>query len=51
MTLYVNNRSVMVYTFFDDGSLRTMVEEDIVKYLGNEEEVNPLCVQSVDGEC
>ncbi|XP_062703997.1 uncharacterized protein LOC115255979 [Aedes albopictus] len=45
VTLYANNRSIMVYAFLDDGSSRTLIEEDVVKYLGNEGEVNPLCLQ------
>ncbi|XP_039438455.1 uncharacterized protein LOC120419726 [Culex pipiens pallens] len=43
--LHGNNRSVSAYAFLDDGSSRTMVDEEIAKELGVEGEVLPLCLQ------
>ncbi|XP_038113588.1 uncharacterized protein LOC119767877 [Culex quinquefasciatus] len=43
--LHANERSVSAYAFLDDGSSRTMVDEEIAKELGVEGEVLPLCLQ------
>ncbi|XP_062556715.1 uncharacterized protein LOC134221537 [Armigeres subalbatus] len=45
VTLFGNNRSVAVYAFLDDGSERTLVEQDVVNKLGVEGEHIPLCLQ------
>ncbi|XP_062557968.1 uncharacterized protein LOC134222837 [Armigeres subalbatus] len=45
VTLHGNNRSMSVFAFLDDGSERTLVEEDVVKKLGVEGEHLPLCLQ------
>ncbi|XP_062552012.1 uncharacterized protein LOC134217262 [Armigeres subalbatus] len=45
VTLHGNNRSISVFAFLDDGSERTLVEEDVVKKLGVEGEHLPLCLQ------
>ncbi|XP_038116955.1 uncharacterized protein LOC119769128 [Culex quinquefasciatus] len=43
--LHGNNRTVSAFAFLDDGSSRTMVDEEIAKELGVEGEVLPLCLQ------
>ncbi|XP_062713212.1 uncharacterized protein LOC134290169 [Aedes albopictus] len=45
VTLHGNNRSVSVYAFLDDGSEKTLVDEDVVKQLGVVGEMQPLCLQ------
>ncbi|XP_058827154.1 uncharacterized protein LOC131687123 [Topomyia yanbarensis] len=45
VTLYGNNRSVSVYAFLDDGSERTLIDEELVKDLGVVGDPQPLCLQ------
>ncbi|XP_058448630.1 uncharacterized protein LOC131428600 [Malaya genurostris] len=45
VTLYGNNCSVSVYAFLDEGSEKTLVDEDVVKQLGVVGETLPLCLQ------
>ncbi|XP_062698792.1 uncharacterized protein LOC134290273 [Aedes albopictus] len=45
VTLHGNNRSVSVYAFLDDGSEKTLVDEEVVKQLGVIGESQPLCLQ------
>ncbi|XP_062712096.1 uncharacterized protein LOC134289727 [Aedes albopictus] len=45
VTLYGNNRSVTEFAFLDDGSEKTLVDEDVVKKLGVVGEPQALCLQ------
>ena len=45
VTLCANNRSVKVYAFLDDGSSRTLVDEEVVRELGVKGETQALCLQ------
>ncbi|XP_062537639.1 uncharacterized protein LOC134205954 [Armigeres subalbatus] len=45
VTLFANNRSIVVYAFLDEGSSRTLIEEDVIKRLGVDGEPSPLCLQ------
>ncbi|XP_062557324.1 uncharacterized protein LOC134222196 [Armigeres subalbatus] len=43
--LHGNDRSVTAYAFLDDGSAKTLVDEEIAKELGVTGETLPLCLQ------